>query len=152
MQTENVQFLKRQNVDAQILEDLKYNQKLFSWANQVVSFLLIIIMCIIFNHMGAKFFKRFYTWIDICFYSLNTMISIIAIGLEDSEENKKMERILACFAVFLFLNKSFYYMKLVDSIAPFIDIIIRIVVDIWAFMIVFFTAMIALSCSFFLLA
>lgn len=81
-------------------------------------------MCIIFKHMGTKFFKRFYTWIDIFFYSLNTMISIIVLGFEETEENKKMERILACFAVFLFLNKSFYYMKLVDSIAPFIDIII----------------------------
>lgn len=152
MQTEKVQAMKRQNVDPQVLEDFKNSQKLLSWANQVVSMMLILIMCIIFNHMGTKFFKRFYTWIDICFYSLNTMISIIVLTFEENEANKKMERILACFAVFLFLNKSFYYMKLVDSIAPFIDIIIQIVVDIQAFMIVFFTAMIALSCSFFLLA
>ena len=63
-----------------------------------------------------------------------------------------MERILAYFAVFLFLNKLFYYIKLIDSIAPFIDSFIQIVVDIQAFMIVFITTRIALSCSFFLLA
>ena len=63
-----------------------------------------------------------------------------------------LERQLSCFAVFLFLQKSFYYMKLVDSIAPFIDIIIQIVIDIKYFMMVFVMAMLALSISFYLLA
>lgn len=52
----------------------------------------------------------------------------------------------------MFLNKSFYYMKLVDSIAPFIDIIIQIVFDIKYFMMVFIMAMVSLALSFFLLA
>ena len=43
-------------------------------------------------------------------------------------------------------------MKLVDSIAPFIDIIIQIVIDIKYFMMVFVMAMLALSISFYLLA
>ena len=43
-------------------------------------------------------------------------------------------------------------MKLVDSIAPFIDIIIQIVIDIKYFMMVFIMAMLALSISFYLLA
>ena len=43
-------------------------------------------------------------------------------------------------------------MKLVDSIAPFIDIIIQIVFDIKYFMMVFIMAMVSLAISFFLLA
>lgn len=43
-------------------------------------------------------------------------------------------------------------MKLVDSIAPFIDIIIQIVFDIKYFMMVFIMAMVSLALSFFLLA
>jgi hypothetical protein len=42
-------------------------------------------------------------------------------------------------------------MKLVDSIAPFIDIIIQIVFDIKYFMMVFIMAMVSLALSFFLL-
>ena len=42
-------------------------------------------------------------------------------------------------------------MKLVDSIAPFIDSIIQIVFDIKYFMMVFIMAMVSLALSFFLL-
>ena len=125
--------------------------KFVAIANQLVSFLLIAIMVIIFKNMGLKFFSRIYTWIDIAFYSINTCISIIVLFLESNDTNQKMERILSCFAVFLFLNKSFYYLKLIDSVAPFVDIIIQIMIDIEYFMMVFFIAMAALATSFYLL-
>lgn len=122
-----------------------------AWANQLVSLLLIGIMVVIFRNMGLGFFSRFYTWVDIVFYSLNTSISVIVLALPRNDNNQKIERILACFAVFLFLNKSFYYLKLVDAVAPFIDIIIQIFIDIKYFLMVFFIAMAALAISFNLL-
>lgn len=106
------------------LATLELIHECVAWANQLVSLLLISIMVVIFKNMGLGFFSRFYTWVDIIFYSLNTSISVITLGLPRGDQIQKIERILSCFAVFLFLNKSFYYLKLVDAVAPFIDIII----------------------------
>ena len=61
--------------------------KFVAIANQLTSFLLIAIMCIIFKNMGLKFFSRIYTWIDIFFYGINTCISVIVLFLEMNDTN-----------------------------------------------------------------
>jgi hypothetical protein len=66
-------------------------------------------------------------------------------------ESVKIQRVLSSFAILCFLAKTFYYLKLVDQIAPIIDIIIRIVFDIKWFMFVFVLSIAAFSTSFFLL-
>jgi hypothetical protein len=38
--------------------------------------------------MGSKFFKRFYTWVDIVFYSFNSAISALVLAFEDNDQNK----------------------------------------------------------------
>lgn len=72
---------------------------------------------------GSSFFRRVYTWFDIIFYSLNTMASALALQGEGMGTIER-QRILQAFAILFFLAKNFYFMKLVDEIAPLIDIII----------------------------
>ena len=64
----------------------------------------------------------------------------------------ELQRILSSFAIFFFLTKLTYYMKLMDEIAPFVEIIIRIVVDIYYFLIVVGVSLIFFGCSFYLIA
>ena len=51
-----------------------------------------------------------------------------------------------------FLAKTFYFMKLIDQIAPLVDIIIRVFIDIKWFMFVFLMSITAFGISFNLLA
>jgi hypothetical protein len=84
---------------------------------------MVLIMAKVFTLMGSSFFSRIYTWFDIFFYTLNTIASFKALtgeGLETIEQQRKLQS----FGILLFLAKNFYFMKLVDEIAPLIDIII----------------------------
>lgn len=69
----------------------------------------------------------------------------------DVLEILEIQRILSSIAIFFFLTKLTYYMKLVDEIAPFVEIIIRIVVDIYYFLIVVVVSLIFFGASFFLI-
>ena len=84
---------------------------------------MVLIMAKVFTLTGSSFFSRIYTWFDIFFYTLNTIASFKALtgeGLETIEQQRKLQS----FGILLFLAKNFYFMKLVDEIAPLIDIII----------------------------
>lgn len=90
-----------------------------------------------------------YTWFDIFFYTLNTIASQLA--LTDGVNGQQLIRQLQAVGILLFLAKNFYFMKLVDNIAPLIDIIIRIFIDIKWFMFLFFCFIVCFGFSFNLL-
>lgn len=99
--------------------------------------------------MGTKYLGRVYTWSDIAFYTFNTITN--ALVIKNENELVRIQRILCSFSMICFLVKTFYYLKLVDQIAPIIDIIIRIIFDIKWFLLVFVLSIAAFSISFFLL-
>jgi hypothetical protein len=80
--------------------------------NQFFTFLMVGIMCFVWKVMGNTFLKRTYTWVDIGFYSLNTLTNILIV--EPTQNNVENQRRLCAFAILLFLCKTFYYLKLVD--------------------------------------
>ena len=107
-------------------------------------------MAKVFALTGSSFFKRIYTWFDIFFYTFNTIASMMALrgeGLETIEQ----QRILQSFGTLFFLAKTFYFMKLVDEIAPLIDIIIQVFFDIKWFLFVFMAFLLSFSVAFYLL-
>ena len=110
---------------------------------------MLTIMAQIFYFTGKSFFYRVYTWFDIFFYTLNTIAS--QLSLTDGLESQNLIRKLQAAGILLFLAKNFYFMKLVDEIAPLIDIIIRIFIDIKWFMFIFFCFIVCFGFAFFLL-
>jgi hypothetical protein len=110
---------------------------------------MVCIMFKVLTLMGKKFLFRVYTWFDIIFYVLNTIANQYV--LKDGEESIKIQRVLQSFAILFFLAKTFYYMKLIDQIAPLVDIIIRVFVEIKWFVFVFFISIGSFGISFFLL-
>ena len=101
----------------------------FASTNVVLNIIQIFIMLNMMKLQGLKqFFKRAYSWIDICFYTINILISIEIFNMFESEGTEliRHQRILETFGIILFLLKSFYYMKLADKIAPLVSIIFRI--------------------------
>ena len=62
-----------------------------------------------------------------------------------------MIRTLEGFGVLLIFVKSLYYLKLIDDIAPIVDIILRILGDIKYFMVIFIDIVFAFSISLYLL-
>ena len=117
--------------------------------NQVQTLIMLTIMAQIFYFTGKSFFYRVYTWFDIFFYTLNTIAS--QLSLTDGLESQNLIRKLQAAGILLFLAKNFYFMKLVDEIAPLIDIIIRIFIDIKWFMFIFFCFIVCFGFAFFLL-
>ena len=117
--------------------------------NQLQTVIMVCIMIRIFMKTGKSFFYRVYTWFDIVFYTLNTIASQYAFS--ENYDSQGMIRILQAFGILFFLAKNFYFMKLVDEIAPLIDIIIRIFIDIKWFMFIFFAFIVCYSFSFYLL-
>ena len=107
-------------------------------------------MAKVFSLTGSSFFKRIYTWFDVVFYSLNTIASYKAMS-GDGLETLKSQRILQSFCIIFFLAKNFYFMKLVDEIAPLIDIIIQVFFDIKWFLFVFMGFLVSFCIAFFLL-
>ena len=111
---------------------------------------MVAIMAKVWSLTGSSFFQRVYTWFDIIFYSFNIIASQYAL-IGEGVEHIEVQRILQAFGILFFLAKNFYFMKLVDQIAPLIDIIIQIFVDIKWFLFVFFCFIISFGCSFFLI-
>lgn len=63
----------------------------------------------------------------------------------------KILRILESIGILLLSIKSLYYLKLIDDIAPIVDIILRILSDIKYFMVIFVVIVFAFAISFYLL-
>ena len=110
---------------------------------------MVFIMAKIFSFTGKSFFYRVYTWFDIVFYTLNTIAS--QLSLTDGVDSQENIRKLQAVGILLFLAKNFYFMKLVDEIAPLIDIIIRIFIDIKWFSFIFFCFIVCFGFAFFLI-
>jgi hypothetical protein len=111
---------------------------------------MVIIMARVFYLTGSSFFKRVYTWFDIVFYSLNTIANMLALS-GDGISSMETQRLLQSFSILFFLAKNFYFMKLVDEIAPLVDIIIQVFFDIKWFLFVFMAFVLCFGISFFLI-
>ena len=118
--------------------------------NQIMTVIMLVIMACVYRYTGKKYIYRVFTWFDITFYTLNT-IANFQILTKTHDDAIATQRILHAFACLFFLGSAFYYMKLVDDIAPLIDIIIRIFGDIKWFMFVYICVLCAFSFAFYLL-
>ena len=116
--------------------------------NQIQTIIMVSIMIRTYILAARNYFDRVYTWFDIMFYTLNTIANQFAFYQESYIE---VQRILQAFCVICFLGKNFYYMSLVDQIAPLIDIIIRIFFDIKWFLFIFLACIFSFGLSFYLL-
>ena len=90
---------------------------------------------------------QWWTIVDFCIIVLN---NVIVLGAFLGMERQKL-RIYEVFLILLMCLKSLYYLKLVGPIAPLIDIIQRILVDIKDFIVIFLIGWIAFSYSFFII-
>jgi hypothetical protein len=111
---------------------------------------MMMVMVRVFMLTGVKYLYRVYTWFDLTFYILNS-IANLKILLGENEKTIKEQRVLFAFAILFYLASTFYFMKLIDNIAPLIDIIIRIFDDIKWFIFVFLCVIAAFGFSFYLL-
>ena len=110
----------------------------------------MLIMIRVFMLTGKKYLYRVYTWFDLTFYIFNTIANFHLLTKENEDSIKDM-RVLYAFAILFFLASTMYFMKLIDNIAPIIDIIIRIFFDIKWFVFVFLCVISAFGFSFYLL-
>ena len=113
---------------------------------------MLVIMARVYSLTGKKFLLRVYTWFDLTFYILNSIANFEILAISSHEDSIRGQRVLHAFACLFFLASTFYFMKLVDNIAPLIDIIIRIFGDIKWFMFVFLCVLCAFGIAFYLLA
>jgi hypothetical protein len=131
-------------------ENIHIMMQVFIYINLLQTMVMIFVMIKMFSLTGIQFFKRVFTWFDIFFYILNTIQSLMAIQGEGLE-SLQHQRVLQSMAILFFLAKSFYFMKLIDEIAPLIDIIIQVFFDIKWFLFVFMCFIVSFSIALFLL-
>jgi len=118
--------------------------------NQIMTIIMVAIMVRVAMFTGKSFFQRVFTWFDVAFYTLNTIANNYAL-LGDELKTVKMQRVLQAYGILFFLAKNFYFMKLVDQIAPLIDIIIQVILDIKWFMFIFVCCLVCFGFAFYLL-
>ena len=136
--------------DHAIINDYSSKARVFVIFNQIQTFIMLIIMWRVFTLTGRKYLYRIYTWFDLTFYILNSIANFRILTSNDDSAISQ-QRVLFAFAILFFLASTFYFMKLVDNIAPLIDIIIRIFYDIKWFIFVFLCVICSFGFSFYLL-
>ena len=109
-----------------------------SWFLQFIQFLIFV------YYGGLDYFKKFYSQLDVMYLIsvFTTFVFMIVIFSKDEMTFSQYEwliktmRKVAVLGYFSLYFKMSYFLSLLDSVAPLIDIIIQIFVDIKWFMIV----------------
>jgi len=128
-----------------------------------ISLLIIIIISLVFTYleMRREFFMRFYSWVDMLFIILNLSVQVMSMSDVSSyrewtwiifRSNQKIMRLFMVACTMLLFAKFSYFLSLIDEVAPVIDIITQILIDIKYFLVVLFLQGLALSVSFYYIA
>jgi len=95
--------------------------------------------------MKWNFFKRAYSWIDMAFLAVNFLLRYEEVHQLDTNDDYDKAtfqdhainlRFLECIGTILLYVKITYFISLVDAIAPLVDTIWRVLIDIFYFMVV----------------
>ena len=88
-------------------------------------------MLIVMKYMRSDYFFRFYSWVDLLYVLMNFLIYQSIFDRYDRNmfihewvDHFQFVRHLEVFAVITIYGKSTYFMSMVDSIAPLIDMIL----------------------------
>jgi hypothetical protein len=96
---------------------------------------------------GLAYFKSIWG----CLETLSLVFNIVIVFLVLFNHDIKVIRTLTAYAVFLMWLKIPYFMRIIDSTAPFIRMISEIIKDSRDFMLVFLLVIVAFGNSFYLL-
>ena len=122
---------------------------------------------LIFWQTKKDYFRRFYTWVDIFFMVLSVSLSVTTITGSNKFDNTKLDsaemrlmyedllkwnRYEEVLGIFLIFIKFVYFFGIVDTMAPLIDIFIRILNDIIPFVLLLGIYTLVLAVSFFHIA
>lgn len=126
--------------------------------NMIMVVFQFLQMCIVMKYMRTDYFFRFYSWVDLTYVLMNFLIYQSIFDRYDRNMFKdqwvkhiQFERHLEVFAVITIYGKSTYFLSMVDSIAPLIDMILQILVDIKYFLFVVLIYIIAFGTCFYIL-
>jgi heme/copper-type cytochrome/quinol oxidase subunit 4 len=98
---------------------------------------------------GSNFFKSIWSYFDIIYFILNTLISLSVII--DAFLDITVLRILEAIFSIVIVIKLLYFMQLIDQIAPLVNMIILILGEFGWFITVFVTLIFAVSTSYYLI-
>lgn len=126
--------------------------------NMIMVIFQFLQMLIVMKYMRTDYFFRFYSWVDLTYVIMNFYIYKSIFDRYDRNMFKsqwvdhiQFERHLEVFAVITIYGKSTYFLSMVDSIAPLIDMILQILVDIKYFLFVVLIYVIAFGTCFYIL-
>jgi len=97
--------------------------------------------------VGKSYYRSIYAYLDILYTLFN---SIIALNMINSYSNYWFNTFGALMAIIIW-SKAFYFLQLIDEIAPLIQIIFKIFMDIRYFMVTLVIAIFAFANAFYLI-
>jgi hypothetical protein len=115
-------------------------------ALSIMQFLLVIITA---YHGGQTYFRSIWSYFDIIYSILNTLISLSVII--DAFIDIVALRILEAILAIVIVIKLLYFLQLIDQIAPLVNVIILVFEDIGWFIMVFVTIIFAIATSYYLI-
>lgn len=127
-------------------------------SNMIMVLFQFLQMLIVMKYMRSDYFFRFYSWVDLMYVLMNLLVYQSIWQRYDQNKFRDQwvrhiqeERHLEVFAVITIYGKSTYFLSMVDSIAPLIDMIVQILDDIKYFLLVVGIYVMAFGSCFYIL-